>query len=190
MADSKSVQRRDVSRKLKALSAADREAFSRRALARLLAEPMYANAKAVAAYFSFGIEFPTPELLAVILKDGKQLGLPRIDPRDLSMTLHAVTELQHDLESNPLGFREPRTGLPVISVEHIDLLIVPGLGFDLQGNRLGRGAGYYDRFLARPEIHAPVCALAFECQIVDAILFDAHDIAVNCILTEDRTIHV
>ena len=190
MADSKSAQRRMLTRKLKALTPADRAEFSQRAIARLLAAPQFKHAATLAAYVSFGSEFPTTELLAAVLKGKKRLGLPRIDPSDTSMTIHAVGDLQHDLESHSLGFREPLASRPLIPLDEMDLLIVPGLGFDRAGNRLGRGAGYYDRFLARPGIKAFVCALAFECQIVDAILTTDNDIPVHCIFTEDRTIHV
>lgn len=190
MSVSKNAQRRELTKKIKALNGADRAAFSRRAIARLLAEPHYASAGTIAAYSSFGNEFPTTEILAAALTGGKRLALPRIDPSDSSMTFYAVSDVQNDLESNPLGFREPHKRLPVIPIEQIGLIVVPGLGFDPQGNRLGRGAGYYDRFLARPGISAFVCALAFECQIMDAILTAENDIPVHCIFTEDRTIHV
>jgi 5-formyltetrahydrofolate cyclo-ligase len=190
MADAKSAQRRELTRKLKALTPIERSVFSARALTRLLATPFYAKAATVAAYASFGAEFPTAELLATVIKNGKWLGLPRIDPTASSMTFHAVTNFQQDLESNPLGFFEPRSNLPVIDVAQIDLVLVPGVGFDERGNRLGRGAGYYDRFLARPEIRAYTCALAFECQIANAIITAAYDHPVDCIVTEDRTIQV
>lgn len=190
MADTKRALRREFTKKLQALTAAERADFSARALARLIAEQPYVQAATIGAYASFGSEFPTDALLDSVLKNGKRLALPRINSADSSMTFHAVTNLQQDLELNPLGFREPRPELPVVDVAHIDLLIVPGLGFDIGGNRLGRGAGYYDRFLARPEIRAYTCALAFECQVANAIITEPYDHPVDCILTEIRSIHI
>ena len=190
MANSKSALRRALTRKLKALTPSERATSSRLALDRLLIEPKFNGAKTVMAYASFGLEFPTDELLAAVLKGGKRLGLPRINPSDSSMTVHSVVDLKSDLESNRLGFREPHAGLPVIPLDEIDVIVAPGLGYDEDRNRLGRGAGYYDRFLARREIRAFVCALAFECQIVDDILSTENDIPVHCIVTEKRTIHV
>jgi len=68
--------------------------------------------------------------------------------------------------------------------EDIDLVIVPGLGFDRQGNRLGRGGAYYDRFLASPGMHAKKWAVAFAEQILDAVPHDDKDIPVDAIITD------
>lgn len=190
MSDAKRVLRKQITAKLKALSPAERQERSARAIARLLAADFYAHAKTVAAYASFGSEFPTQALLEAAIRDGKRLGLPRVDPGSVSMTVHAVTDLTAELAPHALGFHEPHAALDIISVEQIDLLVVPGVGFDADGNRLGRGAGYYDRFLARPELRGVVCALAFECQLADAIIHSEFDRPVQWILTEDRTIQV
>jgi 5-formyltetrahydrofolate cyclo-ligase len=188
MKDAKSALRRQITAKLKALSDAERQERSARAVARLLAADFYARAKTVMAYASFSSEFPTAALLAAVLRDGKRLGLPRVDAAHVSMSVHAVADVDRELAPHALGFHEPHENLAGISVEQIDLLVVPGVGFDAQGNRLGRGAGYYDRFLAKPELRAVVCALAFECQLSDAIIPTAYDRPVQWIFTENRTI--
>jgi 5-formyltetrahydrofolate cyclo-ligase len=73
-------------------------------------------------------------------------------------------------------------------VDRLDLVVVPGVAFDPQGNRLGWGAGYYDRLLAQVRADAPIVALAFECQIVPAIPPESHDVPVDVIVTEQRII--
>ena len=71
-------------------------------------------------------------------------------------------------------------------VRVIDLVIVPGLGFDEHGNRLGRGRGFYDRFLAHPEFRGVSCALAFELQMTESVPSDALDIRVNMLVTDAK----
>ena len=184
----KSAQRKKYLACLKALSPADRDTFSRRALDRFVARDAYRNAATIMGYVSFGTEFPTNALLRRILADGKTLALPRAAANDMSMTVHAVKNIDTELEGHGLGFHQPKASCPLIDVAAVDIVVTPGVGFDSKGNRLGRGAGYYDRFLARPGLRAFVCALAFECQIADAIVSEAHDRPMDMILTEDKII--
>ena len=191
MSDKHSIRKAILAR-LKALDAAQRESRGRRAVERLLAARAYLDAKTVMAYVSFGSEFPTDALLQACFHDGKTLGLPRAH-KDLSMTVHAVAHLDTDLERNALGLQQPLGARPEIGVDRIGLVVTPGIAYDTKGNRLGRGAGYYDRFLSRFRAHSArpvICALAFECQIVDAIIPQAHDCPLDMILTEDRTIQI
>lgn len=186
--DIKSTLRREVCARLKAMDEGERLTKSQRAWVRLVSSNEYRRAKTVAAYASFGTEFPTRALLETALRDGKTLGLPRINKQDCSMNFHAIASLDRDLETNALGFNEPKSQRPVIDAGSIDLLIVPGIAFDAKLNRLGRGAGFYDRYLAHFGLQTAVCALAFECQIVDNIPVLAHDRKVQAIFTENRTI--
>nr|MBC8412083.1 5-formyltetrahydrofolate cyclo-ligase [bacterium] len=81
------------------------------------------------------------------------------------------------------------------TLQDVDLVIIPGTGFDTDGNRLGYGGGYYDRLLsieskrlAQVE-HIPTVALAFEEQIGEEIPAEPHDIKVDIIITDERTIY-
>lgn len=87
-----------------------------------------------------------------------------------------------ELAAGPQGAREPRGGRPAPPP---DLVLVPGLAFDASGRRLGRGGGYYDRFLAglRPPV-PPLCGVCFSCQIVPAVPAEPHDIRVDFVLSE------
>jgi len=84
-----------------------------------------------------------------------------------------------------MGLREPVEGMPV-PVSDIDLVIVPGLGFDEQGNRLGRGRGFYDRFLSHRDFRGTACALAFEEQVVPAVPTGEGDMGVDMLVTDVR----
>jgi 5-formyltetrahydrofolate cyclo-ligase len=78
--------------------------------------------------------------------------------------------------------------LPSIALNQIDLVIVPGRVFDLHGHRLGRGAGYYDRFFGVSDVRATAAALAFDCQVLEQVPREPHDHPMNLIVTETRII--
>ena len=96
-----------------------------------------------------------------------------------------IRSLTDDLVATEMGMREPVSGIP-FPISLIDLVIVPGLGFDEFGNRLGRGRGFYDRFLAHPEFRGVSCAMAFEAQMTPAVPVGPLDRHVNMLVTEDK----
>lgn len=98
-----------------------------------------------------------------------------------------IQSLTSGVEEGYQGIREPLEGIPV-PVSEIDLVIVPGLAFDEQGNRLGRGRGFYDRFLSHPDFRGLKCALAFEEQIVAAIPVAPDDVPVDMVVTDVRVL--
>ena len=184
----KQLFRKRIQAKLALLGEGERLEKSRQAVSRLLASAEYSGAQAVLAYDSFGVEVGIHEILEDCIQSGKKLGLPRTQKHDHSMTVHVISDLKKDLEYNKLGFREPKIDLSKLPLKKIDLIIVPGIAFDLKGNRLGRGLGYYDRFLQSAELNAVICALAFECQVVPTLPTEAHDKRIDFLFTEDRVI--
>ncbi len=93
----------------------------------------------------------------------------------------------------PFGIREPRPELRLraerqIDLKTLELIIVPGLAFDHRGMRLGRGKGYYDRFLSQIPKSIPLIALAFECQLVDFVPSEEHDRQVDFVVPEERIV--
>jgi 5-formyltetrahydrofolate cyclo-ligase len=84
-----------------------------------------------------------------------------------------------------MGLREPVAGAP-IPISIIDLVVVPGLAFDKSGNRLGRGRGFYDRFLAHPEFTGLTSAFAFEEQFLPEIPVDPLDRSVDMLVTDKK----
>ncbi len=140
-------------------------------------------------YFSFGSEVETITLIKEAMSQGKVVALPLTVPKNKEMLAMKVENLNKDLTKSPFGFKEPIKERTVeIRPVDIDLVIIPGVAFDLNGCRLGRGAGYYDRFLKRVNAKTPRIALAFEMQIMQKIPVDIHDIKVNKVITENRTI--
>ena len=100
----------------------------------------------------------------------------------------AVKEPGKELRTGQFGIREPIESCPELPLNRLDFVLVPGIAFDLQGRRLGRGKGYYDRLLA--EVRGTTCGVAFDEQIVEELPVEPHDIHVNCILTPTRWIEL
>lgn len=98
-----------------------------------------------------------------------------------------ITDLEKDLEKGTYGIYEPRPSeIKVVDAKKIDLVIVPGVGFDVNKNRIGYGAGYYDRFLTK--INSTKVAVAFELQVCEEIPVDEYDQTMDMIITEKRII--
>jgi len=80
--------------------------------------------------------------------------------------------------------RETPASWPALAVSRLDVVVVPGLGFDHSGQRLGRGAGFYDRFLARPELRAFKVGIALDEQLVDKVPMESHDVPLDAVVTD------
>jgi len=86
------------------------------------------------------------------------------------------------------GIPEPHEGLPEVAPRMIDAVVVPGSVFDVEGRRYGYGGGFYDTFLPRTKPGTPRVALAFEVQVVEHLVTEDHDLRVDVVVTESRTI--
>lgn len=153
---------------------------------RLLELPEYLSARTVMSYVSVGKEVETQQLLLRMQKEGKTVVIPWCEGKELRLFRW---ESFDELECGTLNILEPRAELRLrqdkrIAPDELDLILVPGLGFDRNGNRLGRGAGYYDRFLKTTPRRVIRIGLSFECQIVENIPMSANDEKVDLVVTE------
>ncbi|VAX37495.1 5-formyltetrahydrofolate cyclo-ligase [hydrothermal vent metagenome] len=145
--------------------------------------PEFYKSATIFFYASFGEEVETFEMMKQAKVLGKKIGLPKI-ARNKNFFIPAFVEyLDHDLEDGPFGIKQPKEGCTQMSLEDIDLAVVPGVAFDKTNNRLGRGGGYYDRFLKQLPKDTPTIGLAFDFQVVDTLLQEEHDISVSCVIT-------
>ncbi|MBN1554504.1 MAG: 5-formyltetrahydrofolate cyclo-ligase [Phycisphaerae bacterium] len=87
------------------------------------------------------------------------------------------------------GLRQPNRDLGELAIDQLDLIVVPAVAFDARCNRLGRGGGFYDRFLARPELRAKTVGVAFDEQIVPDVPVRENDRPVHVVVTDTRTYH-
>jgi 5-formyltetrahydrofolate cyclo-ligase len=113
----------------------------------------------------------------------KRILAPKVSWEQRRMLPIEIRSLSDDVSDSPLGLREPAQGMP-IPVGSIDMVIVPGLGFDKHGDRIGRGRGFYDRFLAHRDWHGVACGLALEEQVVDEVPALEHDMQVDMLVTD------
>ena len=137
-------------------------------------------ANKIMLYYSVKSEVETVSLIEELLQKGKSVALPRcIEGRNLRASfIHQLDELSPGF----FGLYEPSRGEPSIEPGELDLIVLPGLAFDHCGNRLGHGAGYYDRFLAGVK-HPYKLGLAYDFQLVSQLPVEPFDIAVNGVLT-------
>jgi 5-formyltetrahydrofolate cyclo-ligase len=169
------------------LSLPDRAAFARRITDTLLALPGCASARFVLAYMSMGAEFDTGPFIEQVLTNGQTLVLPRVNRAERRLDLYAVDDIGAQLAPGLWDIQEPVPArCQPVTFDRIDFALVPGLGFDASGGRLGYGGGYYDRLLAR--LPALRVAAAYSGQIVEAVPMSAHDEYVDLIVTEDGPI--
>ena len=135
-------------------------AKSRRAREAIVHLPEFRNATVVMIYLEIPHETAAADLALSAWHDDKTVLVPRVSHREHRMDAVPIRSLDAGIARTAGNLREPTNGQPW-PVENIDLIVTPGLAFDRRGNRLGRGGGYYDRFLALPGIRAVTCALAF-----------------------------
>lgn len=95
-----------------------------------------------------------------------------------------ILDLQKDLAPGQFGIPEPASNLPKSTLNVLDLIFVPGIGFNFDGARLGRGKGYYDRLLST--ISGIRCGVAFDWQIAAELPCEAHDIRLDCVVTPSQ----
>jgi 5-formyltetrahydrofolate cyclo-ligase len=182
--------RQELKERLAAVTEADAAAWSGAVCERIAASELLRTAKVVMAYIATPGEADLWPLLNTARNMGKRVCLPRVDWTLRVMSAAEAPRNRQDLLSGRHGILEPPTTSPVVPITDLDLVIVPGLAFDEQGWRLGRGAGFYDRFLAHPSLTAASVGAGFEVQITHGLPRDDWDVALHAIATERRWIQV
>jgi len=166
--------------KLKTQKEEDRNRKSKLIQDKLLRNKVFRKAKIVMFYIAFGGEVNTEEMIREAKKIGKLICVP-ICRKDKEIMQPAILEDHAKLKVGPYGVWEP-VAETLVKPEDLDLVITPGLAFDKKGNRLGRGKGYYDRFLSKLSDRAPSIGLAFDFQILPLIPTTSHDVSVNKVI--------
>jgi 5-formyltetrahydrofolate cyclo-ligase len=150
----------------------------------LLSLPEFGRARIVLCYASFRSEVETMAIITESLAGGKRVVLPKVDRKKRRLELYEVKDAS-ELSPGYMGIPEPSfTGERSVSIKDIDLVIMPGAAFDLSGNRLGYGGGYYDVLLAESGKDMTKIALAYEEQIVGSVPSEDHDVKVDIIVTD------
>lgn len=180
--------RQELKSSRESVGATQREAAAIAAEAKIVHLPEWQNAKVVCLYASFQGELPTTQLLQNLLNSEKRCVLPKVNSEG-QPELYEIKIFQ-DLELSSLEILEPKINCPRINPTQIDFFLVPGIGFDRRGNRLGHGAGFYDRLLAQASPTAYFLGYGYDFQVVDAIPHEAHDIVMHAMATPSQIIYI
>lgn len=148
----------------------------------------YKNAKVVMLYSGKGNEVQTERLIRTTLKE-KRVVLPITNKEKHILELSEITDYDHELKIATFNVLEPQKEfIRPVSVDILDMIVVPGVAFDHQGNRLGYGYAYYDKLLAMVHRPIPFIGLAFQFQVAEKIPCSLRDIPIHYIVTEEKVI--
>ena len=180
----KKALRQEIRSLLSAQSAEERDQKSRAIQKKLFETPAFQRASTVCFYVSMPVEVDTHPMIERSLRSGQKVLVPLVDLENKELKLKEIRDLKTDLSPGILGILEPGAGTRDADLREAQCVVVPGLVFDLQGNRLGRGGGFYDRLLAGLPAKVATIGLAFSFQVLPKIPLEDHDRAVEIVLTE------
>lgn len=148
------------------------------------------QAKTLMCYVSFGSEVYTHDVINKWLLNGKQVCVPHVVKNIDKRSMEAVSISSFkELKPGTFGVLEPPlVESNIVLPDSIDIVIVPGCAFDLNKNRMGYGAGYYDRFLKHTSGKCLKIGIAFDFQVMEEIPCDEYDVPLDILITEKRII--
>lgn len=158
-----------------------RAEYDRRIIKRLFCLPYWALTGTLFCYVGIGWEIATEELIDAAILSGRRVAVPLCLP-DGMMEAHEIRSLD-ELIPGAYGIPEPRRESPVLTPEAFDLAVIPAVAFDRTGCRLGRGGGYYDRYLGK--LRGVRAGLCYEQFLLPAVPQEAHDIKMDYVITEE-----
>ncbi|XP_010592086.1 5-formyltetrahydrofolate cyclo-ligase isoform X3 [Loxodonta africana] len=186
--------RAELKQRLQAMSAEERLRQSRLLTQKVIAHSQYQKSRRISIFLSMQDEIETEEIIKDIFQQGKTCFIPQyqFQSNHMEMVKLASPEEISLLPKTSWNIHQPAEGEvreEALSTGGLDLIFMPGLGFDKHGNRLGRGKGYYDSYLKRclqqQEVKPYTMALAFKEQICHQVPVDEHDMKVDEVLYED-----
>jgi 5-formyltetrahydrofolate cyclo-ligase len=146
----------------------------------------FKNAQTIMIFLSMPSEIETSTLALKAWQEGKSIAVPRVDWESKRMEPVEIRSLDIGMKTTGPGgaIREPVDGR-VVCLSMIDLVVVPGVAFDRHGFRVGRGRGFYDRFLAQQDFQGVRCALCFNEQLLhEPLPIEEHDMPMDLIVTD------
>jgi 5-formyltetrahydrofolate cyclo-ligase len=153
----------------------------------LISSSFYQDAKCIFSFVPFGHEVNIRLLLEYSIQAGKIVAIPKTFTERREMELYRFHNW-HELTEGPYGILEPNEQCTEkVEKEEIDLIIMPGVGFDRSGGRLGYGGGYYDRFLDGLKPIPLLVGVCFEEQMTDQMTMEEHDYRVHVVVTDQMT---
>lgn len=151
---------------------------------KLLAHPDWQAAKRILLYSPLTDEPDLVPYLSPTNQPEKEFYMPRFRPVSNDFCAASFVDDWLSLKPGAFGIREPCEQAPELPLKQLDFIVVPGLAFDCQGHRLGRGKGFYDRLLAQTS--GIKCGVAFDHQLVKQVPVEAHDVRLDLLFTPAR----
>lgn len=171
---------------------------SQKALIELYNFDLFKEASCVLSFVSYGTEIKTNQLLDIILNENKMLCLPRTENEKMEFYyINSDEDFSEQTEIGEYGITVPKSNqdkLDINSIPDKTLIIIPGLAFDERGNRLGKGKGYYDKFLAEllstseKKKILGIVGYCYDFQIIDKVITEPNDIPVDYIISDKRIV--
>ena len=173
---------------------------SQKALIELYNFDLFKEASCVLSFVSYGTEIKTNQLLDIILNENKMLCLPRTENEKMEFYyINSDEDFSEQTEIGEYGITVPKSNqdkLDINSIPDKTLIIIPGLAFDERGNRLGKGKGYYDKFLAEllstseKKKILGIVGYCYDFQIIDKVITEPNDIPVDYIISDKRIVKI
>jgi 5-formyltetrahydrofolate cyclo-ligase len=183
MAGEKHTLRQQCQDRRLALSSETRKAASRKICDLLLRLPEYAAARTVALYAADAGEVDLQGVFQCSVTDRKSCFFPEVVGG--AMDFRRVTQWS-DLVPGRFGILAPPKTTVLLAPAQCDMVIVPGVAFDRQGNRLGRGKGYYDRYL--PQVRGCRVGVSFDVGVCESLPHEPHDVRMDVLITESGVV--
>ena len=164
------------------LSLDTRKQYDKEIFSKLINKDCYKDCKCIFIFVSYKSEIDTHSIIKKALEDKKVVCVPKVISKQEGMKAVQITDF-NQLKPGCQGILEPVDFKCEVDVKKIDLVIMPGVAFDLNGGRIGYGGGFYDRFLVDVRKEVPKVALAYDIQIVDKVPMNELDMRVDDIIT-------
>jgi 5-formyltetrahydrofolate cyclo-ligase len=185
--EDKARLREEAARRIEALPKDERSEKSKAACGRLIDVPEVRDAKTILLYTPLPDELDIWPALHAFREAGTRVILPKCHPREHELICIEIGDFKNDLIRGSFNILEPKAG-DGVGLDELDAVIAPARAFDHDANRLGRGAGYYDRFFIKTGLEAFTCGIAFDCQIFPSVPMMPHDIPVHAVVTDSTLI--
>ena len=181
--------REEVIKKRNSLSLEIKKEYDEVIFNQLINSDIYKSSKKIFTYVSFGSEVDTKGFIKYALNDDKEIYVPKTDKANKEMVAIKINSLDN-MNVDKWGILEPKSVDKNKISEDFDLVIMPGVAFDRDGNRIGYGGGYYDKYISNIDLLCTKLVLAYILQIVDNIKNEEHDIKVDYIMTNCELIKI
>lgn len=190
LTEQKAILRQEIKKRIDEMTPEARRAEGR-TLSRVLLEKIPKGSH-ICAYYPLKSEVDIQLLLKELLSRGDTVYLPVYVGADKKM-IYRKAENLHDLPAGEFSIPEPPKNAEELGNKEVDIVLVPGRAFDRSGNRLGRGSGGYDTWLTWYKKHHPQTPLwgtCLQCQLVGSVPTEAHDVAMNTVVTAQEWIEI